>query len=63
LAGKTSESGVTLVPLKIYFQDGLAKVELALARGKRHWDKRQAIAERDAQRETERALKARRQAE
>jgi SsrA-binding protein len=63
LVGKTSESGVTLVPLKIYFKDGLAKVELALARGKRQWDKRQALAERDARRETERALKSRRRAE
>jgi SsrA-binding protein len=63
LTGKTSEAGVTLVPLSIYFKDGLAKVELALARGKRQWDKRQAIAERDAQRETDRVMKARRQAE
>jgi SsrA-binding protein len=60
LLGKTSEAGVTLVPLKIYFKDGLAKVDLALARGKRQWDKRQAIAKRDAARETERALKSRR---
>lgn len=59
LVGKTAEAGVTLVPLKLYFRDGLAKVELALARGKRRWDKREAIAKRDAQRETERALKLR----
>lgn len=59
LVGKTAEAGITLVPLKVYFRDGLAKVELALARGKRQWDKRQAIAKRDAQRETERALKSR----
>lgn len=59
LLGKTAEAGVTLVPLKVYFRDGLAKVELALARGKRRWDKRDAIAKRDAQRETERALKSR----
>ena len=62
LVGKTSEAGVTLVPLKVYFKDGLAKVELALAKGKRQWDKRQALAERDARRETERAVKGRRRA-
>ena len=59
LAGKTSEAGVTLVPLKAYFKDGLVKVELATARGKRSWDKRQAMAERDAKRETERVVKSR----
>jgi SsrA-binding protein len=53
----TSEKGVTLVPLRIYFKDGRAKVELAVARGKARYDKRQAIAERDAKRETERTLK------
>ncbi len=47
------------MPLKVYFQHGVAKVELAIARGKRQWDKRQAIAERDAKRETDRALRAR----
>jgi len=51
------QSGNTLVPLRVYFKDGRAKVELALARGKRSYDKRQALAERDAKRETERALK------
>ncbi len=60
LVGKLSEAGLTLVPLKVYFKDGLAKVELALAKGKRQWDKRQALAERDARRETERAVKGRR---
>ena len=59
LVGKTSEAGVTLVPLKVYFKDGLAKVELGLAKGKRQWDKRQAMAERDAKRETERVVKSR----
>ena len=49
--------GTTLVPLRVYFKDGRAKVELALARGKRAYDKRQALAERDAKREAERALK------
>jgi SsrA-binding protein len=53
----TNEKGVTLVPLRLYFKDGRAKVELAIARGKRQYDKRQAIAERDAKREAERALK------
>jgi SsrA-binding protein len=53
----TATKGNTLVPLRVYFKDGRAKVELALARGKRSYDKRQALAERDARRETERALK------
>ena len=53
----TAEKGHTLVPLRVYFKDGRAKVELALARGKRAYDKRHAIAERDARREAERALK------
>ena len=59
LVHKTDEAGATLVPLKVYFKDSLAKVELALAKGKRQWDKRQAMAERDAKRETERAIKSR----
>ena len=53
----TAEKGVTLVPLRLYFKDGRAKLELAVARGKRQYDKRQAIAERDAKREAERALR------
>ena len=53
----TVERGVTLVPLSVYFKDGRAKVELAVARGKRQYDKRRTIAERDAKREAERALK------
>jgi SsrA-binding protein len=56
LIGKIRESGLTLVPLSMYFSDGWAKVEIALARGKRAYDKRQALAERDAQREITRAL-------
>jgi SsrA-binding protein len=48
---------VTLVPLRVYFKDGRAKVELATARGKARYDKRQALAARDAKRETERAMK------
>jgi SsrA-binding protein len=59
LLGKLNEAGLTLVPLKVYFQNGLAKVEIAVARGKRQWDKRQAMAERDAKRETDRALRSR----
>jgi SsrA-binding protein len=51
------EKGVTLVPLRVYFKDGRAKIEIAIARGKARYDKRQALAERDARRETERALK------
>jgi len=60
LASKTAEQGLTLVPLSLYFKDGHAKVELALARGKRTYDKRQDLARRDAAREIERALKRRR---
>lgn len=50
---KSSESGHTIVPLQLYFKDGRAKVEIALAKGKKSWDKRQSIAERTAKRETE----------
>lgn len=57
LARATEERGITLVPLSVYFKDGRAKVELAIARGKARYDKRQAIAERDAKRDTERAMK------
>ncbi len=60
LAGKVREKGLTIVPTRLYFKDGRVKVELALARGKERADKRRAIAERDAQRQMERALKARR---
>ncbi len=56
LIGKTKEGGLTLVPLSLYFKNGYAKVELALARGKKHYDKRQTIAARDAQRETQREM-------
>jgi SsrA-binding protein len=56
LIGKTKEGGATLIPLSLYFKDGRAKVEIALARGKRTYDKRQALAERQSKRETERAL-------
>jgi SsrA-binding protein len=53
----TEEKGVTLVPLRVYFKDGRCKVELAVARGKARYDKRQAIAARDSQRDVERDLK------
>ncbi len=61
LQGKVQEKGYTIIPLRLYFRnDKWVKVEIALARGKRLYDKRQAIRERDAQRETERALADRR---
>jgi SsrA-binding protein len=56
LVGKTKESGLALVPLALYFKDGKAKVEIALARGKKAYDKRQALASRDAAREVTREL-------
>jgi SsrA-binding protein len=59
LIGKTKESGLTLVPLALSFKDGKAKIEIALARGKRQHDKRQALAERQASREMARALRHR----
>ncbi|MBV9845030.1 MAG: SsrA-binding protein SmpB [Kutzneria sp.] len=55
LIGKTKESGLSLVPLSMYFKDGKVKVELALAKGRKSYDKRQAIAKRDADREMSRA--------
>jgi SsrA-binding protein len=60
LIGKTAERGLALVPLRVYFVHGLAKVELALGRGKRRFEKRQAIAEREHQREMQRAVGRRR---
>lgn len=51
LIGKTKESGLSLVPLSMYFKDGKVKVELGLARGKKAYDKRQSLAKRDAERE------------
>lgn len=59
LTGKVNEVGLTLVPLQIYFQDGKAKVELALARGRRTYDKRQRIRERMERREMDRAKRRR----
>ncbi|GIU99168.1 MAG: SsrA-binding protein [Actinomycetota bacterium] len=60
LVGKTTEQGLALVPLRVYFTHGLAKVELGLGRGKRKYEKRQAIAEREHRREIERELGRRR---
>lgn len=60
LVGKVREKGQTLVPTRLYFKDGRVKVELALARGKERADKRRTLVERDAKRDMERALKARR---
>jgi SsrA-binding protein len=56
LIGKTKESGLTLVPLSLYFSEGKVKVELALARGKKSYDKRQDLAKRDADKEVRRAV-------
>jgi SsrA-binding protein len=60
LASKVKERGFTLLPLRLYIKDSLAKVEVALGRGKRQYDKRAAIARHDSDREIERALKRRR---
>src|SRR5437870_13654750 len=59
-AGKASERGYTLVPLRMYFKGGRAKVEIAVARGKQHHDKRQDQKKAEAQREIRRAMKDRR---
>jgi SsrA-binding protein len=56
---KAQEPGLTLVPLALYFKDGKAKIEIALARGKRAYDKRQSIARREAKREMDRAVRHR----
>jgi SsrA-binding protein len=60
LVSKIQEQGLTLIPLELYFKDGNVKVELALARGKKTYDKRQDLAKRDATREIERAMRRRR---
>jgi SsrA-binding protein len=59
LTGKTKERGLTLVPLRLYFKAGKAKVELGLARGKKLYDKRDTLRRKVAEREVERSLKAR----
>ncbi|AQA12213.1 MULTISPECIES: SsrA-binding protein SmpB [Streptomyces] len=58
LIGKTQETGHTLVPLALYFKDGRAKVEVALAKGKKEYDKRQTLREKQDRREAERAISA-----
>jgi SsrA-binding protein len=60
LAGKSREKGQTIVPLSLYFLDGRAKVEIALARGKREYDKRQTLRERQDNLEAQRAMRAKR---
>jgi SsrA-binding protein len=60
LIGKTQERGLTLVPLRVYFSHGLAKVEVGLGRGKRQFEKRQATLEREHRREMDRAARRRR---
>jgi len=59
LASRVDQRGLTLVPLRLYLKDGIAKLELGLARGRRQYDKREAIAKSDAAREVERALRQR----
>ena len=56
LAGKTQQKGLTLIPLRIYFSNGLAKCQIALARGKKQYDRRQAERDREARREAEQAV-------
>jgi SsrA-binding protein len=56
LAGRTQSKGLTVIPLRIYFRNGLAKVELALAQGKKSWDRRQDERNKEARRETEEAM-------
>jgi SsrA-binding protein len=56
ITNKMKESGLTLIPLSLYFSDGKAKVEIGVARGRKNYDKRQAIAEKDAKRETAKAV-------
>ena len=56
LGERTAREGLTIVPLSVYFKEGRAKIELGLARGRRNYDKRHAIAERDAARETAKAM-------
>jgi SsrA-binding protein len=60
LVGKTTEKGMTLVPLRLYFKNGRVKVALGLAKGKKDYDKRETIKKREADRETRAAIKSRR---
>ena len=56
LNAKTQETGLTIVPLALYFKDGYAKVEIGVARGKKSYDKRHSLAEREAKRDADRAM-------
>jgi SsrA-binding protein len=56
LTGKLQEKGLTLIPLQLYLKNGRAKIQLGLGRGKKSYDKRQSLRERDDQRQIERAL-------
>jgi SsrA-binding protein len=56
LIGKTDQKGHTLIPLRIYFRDGVAKCEIALAKGKKHWDRRQSEREKEARHEVNEAM-------
>jgi SsrA-binding protein len=60
LAGKISEKGLTLVPLKLYLKRGLAKIEIALAKGKKFYDKREALKHKEARRDIDRAFRKKR---
>ncbi|EHQ92192.1 SsrA-binding protein SmpB [Desulfosporosinus youngiae] len=62
LIGKIQQQGLTLIPIKIYLKKGMAKVELAVGQGKKNYDKRQALAEREGKRDIERALRDRNKA-
>ena len=57
LAGKSKETGYTLIPISLYFKDGYAKVEVGLARGKKDYDKRQTLKEKDAKKEMSKAIR------
>ena len=59
LIAKASEKGLTLIPLKVYFKDGIAKVEICVARGRKSYDKREALKKQDARRDMDRALRGR----
>lgn len=59
MQGRSQEKGYTVIPTKLYLKDGRAKIEIALAKGKKQYDKRQTIAERDSKRQMERAIKER----
>jgi SsrA-binding protein len=62
LVGKIQQQGLTLLPIKVYLKNGMAKVELAVGQGKKNYDKRQALAEREGKRDIERALRDRNKA-